>query len=570
MKRNTVRLLLRCLGLVSAAGLAAAAGELRAGVGETVHNLSVSGPGEIRATREERICIFCHAPHRATPQPPLWNRRDSRASYLSYESPTLDALVDQPTGASRMCLSCHDGTIALGEVASEPEEIELNQPFLDPDTGSLTTDLADDHPISFVYGHDLVGEDPELVDPLAILAPVRLDAGGEMQCTSCHDPHDDTLGSFLLLDPFAGALCIACHRKDDWELGAHATSDAVWDGTPPEPWPGSDDPTVAGNACGSCHTPHTAAQPRWLVRRAPEEEGCLVCHNAHVAGRNLEAEFAKPYRHPLELAEGVHEPGEDPWLAPRHVECTDCHEPHEATGTPPAGAPAASGALRGVRGIDAAGEIVDPVRFQYEVCFTCHGDATDTDQEIPRSAGEINVRLELAADAVSYHPVVQAGRNPHDPSLRPPYTETSLIYCTDCHASESADSGGARGPHGSEHRGLLRRRYETEDRTAESPLAYDLCYGCHSRTVLLGARSGFAAHRLHVVDQRTSCSVCHDPHGVASGVGQPDANTHLLSFDLRSVEPNARGELRFEDRGAGAGACYLRCHDSGHDPKEYR
>ena len=94
-------------------------------VAETVHNLSVSGPGEIRATSEERICIFCHAPHLATPQTPLWNHRDSRASYLVYESSTLDALVDQPTGASRMCLSCHDGTIALGELVSEPEEVEF-------------------------------------------------------------------------------------------------------------------------------------------------------------------------------------------------------------------------------------------------------------------------------------------------------------------------------------------------------------------------------------------------------------------------------------------------------------
>ena len=34
------------------------------------HNLSVSGPGDIRATMESEICIFCHTPHRATAAQP--------------------------------------------------------------------------------------------------------------------------------------------------------------------------------------------------------------------------------------------------------------------------------------------------------------------------------------------------------------------------------------------------------------------------------------------------------------------------------------------------------------------
>ena len=540
-----------------------------AGIGETVHNLSVSGPGEIRAMSEERICIFCHAPHGASTQAPLWNRRDSRASYLFYESSTLDALVGQPTGATRLCLSCHDGTVALGELVSEPREIELNQPFLDLDTGSLETDLADDHPVSFVYDHDLAAQDLELESSLTIRPPARLDADGRMQCTSCHDPHDNSLGSFLLVDPFGGALCTACHRKSEWELGTHATSTAGWDGTAPDPWPGSQQPTVAGNACRSCHTPHAAAQPRWLLRHAPEEQACLVCHGGHVAELNLEAEFAKPYRHPLDLAQGIHEPGEDSLLAPRHVECTDCHDPHQATGEV-ADAPAASGKLKGARGIDAEGLAVASVRFRYEVCFACHGDASDTNQEIPRVAGEINTRLEFSGDAISSHPVVRPGINTSDPTLRPPYTEASQINCTDCHASDSADSGGSLGPHGSQHRGLLRRRYETDDFTPESPLAYDLCYQCHSRSVLLDrGRTNFATHRLHVETEQTSCSICHDPHGIASSLGDPSGNTHLINFDLRVVEPNASGRLRFEDRGFRSGACYLSCHGSNHDPKVY-
>ena len=80
------------------------------------HDLSARGPGPIRAVSEQEICIFCHTPHNASPQTPLWNRSDPRLHYRIYESSTTDARIDQPSGPSKMCLSCHDGTMALGEV----------------------------------------------------------------------------------------------------------------------------------------------------------------------------------------------------------------------------------------------------------------------------------------------------------------------------------------------------------------------------------------------------------------------------------------------------------------------
>ena len=30
---------------------------------QTMHNLSVSGPGGIKAVSEQEICVFCHTPH---------------------------------------------------------------------------------------------------------------------------------------------------------------------------------------------------------------------------------------------------------------------------------------------------------------------------------------------------------------------------------------------------------------------------------------------------------------------------------------------------------------------------
>jgi hypothetical protein len=40
--------------------------------------------------------------------------------YRIYESSTTDARIDQPSGPSKMCLSCHDGALALGLLASRP------------------------------------------------------------------------------------------------------------------------------------------------------------------------------------------------------------------------------------------------------------------------------------------------------------------------------------------------------------------------------------------------------------------------------------------------------------------
>ena len=544
-----------------------------AGIEDTVHNLGSGGPGDVRALTEERICIFCHAPHRTTGAPPLWNRGDSTASYLLYGSTTFDATPGQPTGASRMCLSCHDGTVALGDVASEPVEFEFapERRFLDPATGSLTTDLGDDHPISFPYDANLVSQDPELLAPLSITLPVRLDAAGELQCTSCHDPHDDLYGDFLRLVPTGGALCNSCHAKTDWPTSVHATSAATWNGITPDPWPDSDDATVADNDCRSCHGSHNAAQPARLVKRAPEEDACLVCHNANVAAIDLETDFGKPYRHPVDMSQGVHDPLEDPLLAPRHVECVDCHDPHQAS-TEAATAPSASGALRGVSGIDADGQPVEQAAFQYEVCFACHGDGTSANQAIPRTAGEINTRLEFETAAISFHPVVQSGKNTDVPSLIPPLTEASQIYCTECHASDAAGSGGSLGPHGSQNRFLLRERYETEDGFAESSALYALCYRCHSRNVLLiDKRSGFVEHAKHVVEENASCSACHDPHGVSATAGTPTGNSHLISFDTRIVSPSSKnqGVLEFVDLGFQSGSCTLTCHGQDHDGEDY-
>ena len=60
---------------------------------DSKHNLSVGGPGTIKASTETEVCIFCHTPHNSGPQTPLWNHQMSSATYLPYTSTTLKATV---------------------------------------------------------------------------------------------------------------------------------------------------------------------------------------------------------------------------------------------------------------------------------------------------------------------------------------------------------------------------------------------------------------------------------------------------------------------------------------------
>ena len=81
----------------------------------------VGSPHDFRGylwNQSGEICKPCHAPHHTQPLPaPLWNHELSSETYTMYNktfSPTLKAEVSsQPDGLSKICLSCHDGTVAL-------------------------------------------------------------------------------------------------------------------------------------------------------------------------------------------------------------------------------------------------------------------------------------------------------------------------------------------------------------------------------------------------------------------------------------------------------------------------
>jgi len=550
MKSQWPRMLMVGVACVSAWN-AAAQGSIEG----TPHDLSaVAGGG---------TCSFCHTPHGALAGTPLWSRKLSTAVYRIYQSSSLEADVGQPTGSSKLCLSCHDGTVALTETLTGGAS---GSTYIAPGSANLGTDLSDDHPISFVYSPGLSARDSQVRVPLALPDPLQLDRAGELQCTTCHDPHDNSYGDFLVMSNQRSQMCTSCHDLTGWTSSSHESNNVLVAGATDSYLQQGEYATLADAGCQSCHRPHAAGGNERLLHFPRLEDNCLSCHDGSVAQSNIRADLFKLSRHDVFRYQGVHDPREIPTAAARHVECVDCHNPH-AVRAASARPPLITGSMQGVSGVTASGAMLRNAQYEYEVCFKCHGDAPDRPPSaLTRQITQTNTRLEFDPSGPSFHPVVAPGVNPNVPSLKPPMTVATLIYCTDCHSSDSTSD--AKGPHGSIYPHLLAFRYETSDFTPESSFSYELCYRCHSRNSILGDES-FSAHSKHLEEQ-IPCSACHDPHGISASQGMSVNNSHLINFDMAIVQPDPdTGRLAFEDTGVFRGQCFLTCHGRAHSPAEY-
>jgi len=265
---------------------------------DTRHNLSVSGLGTIKAQSETRVCIFCHTPHNANPKTPLWNRDVGSGTYALYDSSTLQAMPAQPSGPSRLCLSCHDGMIAIGAVLQPAGGIAVTGTILPgsaANIGGSVFGLSKDHPISFSYPMANLAFNPRPTDSNLVLY------GGFIECPTCHDAHKDAYrspdkssrftGKFLVADNRYSALCLACHDLPGWFGTAHQMSAALVDTAVlpvfPKQWPTWG--TVAEWGCESCHTSHSSQDGQLLLSRYDTADGtlesslsyalCYRCHN---------------------------------------------------------------------------------------------------------------------------------------------------------------------------------------------------------------------------------------------------------------------------------------------------
>ncbi len=463
----------------------------------------------------------------------------------------------------------------------------------------------------------------------------------DADCQVCHDQSQHQQGSVRLKNADGGAtivltgdpntvpteaakltvFCLACHdpagtgpTQPFTDLNVPPTVDSTL-------WTASSHNLASPSCYGTsgCHASAHGSQKLKLLApatvpptppaNAEEEEGfCFTCHDGIPAVTNIQGEFQKgtntstqTFHHPV---------NDNEQSVGRTVECTDCHNPHQAT---------SANKLRGVTGIDLAGTPVGPGTVnprdivEYEECLQCHGDTYNAGRDINADThiDTSNKRLDFAANASAYHPVQQAGRNQSgalQAQLLGGLTTGSTILCSDCHNNEqTADSAtagaslnGPQGPHGSTIYPVLR---DTSDlRTIQlaggaTANQFQLCFVCHSQQALigaatfaLGARTNFYGgsvdnlHEFHVAGfGGVTCRSCHyNTHGnqsasntiyrIIDGATTDYASppvgykTRMVSFGPDSVrvrlgelKPVFRINVATRDRG-----CLLVCHGTDH------
>jgi len=176
-------------------------------------------------------CIICHTPHNSDISitvTPLWNHQPHSSTYDMYMT-NDDSIETQPTGASKLCLSCHDGVTAVDKFGGR-----TTTPFMTGNTGANVRNMqTDSHPVSITFDSAMAEKDPSLYDPAVTqvtigagsehtrtgtIAEVLL-ANGRVQCTSCHDVHNNLVGvnandqPFLKVTKAGSAICLTCHKK---------------------------------------------------------------------------------------------------------------------------------------------------------------------------------------------------------------------------------------------------------------------------------------------------------------------------------------------------------------------
>lgn len=165
------------------------------------------------------ICKPCHTPHNAMPGlPRLWNHELTVATYTMHGG--TGTAVDDFDTESRLCLSCHDGTVALDSFGGQ-----TGVNFI-PTGANLGTDLTNDHPVGSdaEYPPDPKPSwwDGAFVDAASLPRAVSLssweDPSGVTQavvgCGTCHNPHNSGgYPSLLNISNAGSALCLTCHIK---------------------------------------------------------------------------------------------------------------------------------------------------------------------------------------------------------------------------------------------------------------------------------------------------------------------------------------------------------------------
>jgi predicted CXXCH cytochrome family protein len=200
-----------------------------AGVAQTKHNFTsptYSPNAFFYGTTQ--ICVFCHTPHNGDQAyGALWNHEVNPPSYLIYNSNTLDMDITQPHDGSLLCLSCHDGALAVNSLNNLPgpqtagnygspggSGLDGSGKLMSSSHAYVGVDLQDDHPVGVTYDASRdVGAFEAKTGNSQLYPDKLLDDGLYVECSSCHNAHDNTYSNFLRESNANSNLCTRCHIK---------------------------------------------------------------------------------------------------------------------------------------------------------------------------------------------------------------------------------------------------------------------------------------------------------------------------------------------------------------------
>jgi predicted CXXCH cytochrome family protein len=248
-----MRNLLRTLAVVVAAVPALAS----AVITNSKHDLASGSSAAVKtsgATVTDQTCIFCHTPHKASTSLLLWNH--TMSANTGWTAATTLAGTPLPAAvqdASKRCLSCHDGTVALGDVMNSSGAAQTftmtggtgaGNAFMTVASTIGAGGLETNHPVSVPYPagaggntYAAIASSANVADFRAVnaatctsttgictTAPVAADgakinlygtaAAPGIECGSCHEVHNNGGNAYFLRVSTAGsAICIACHVK---------------------------------------------------------------------------------------------------------------------------------------------------------------------------------------------------------------------------------------------------------------------------------------------------------------------------------------------------------------------
>ncbi|HZZ83306.1 MAG TPA: cytochrome c3 family protein [Anaeromyxobacteraceae bacterium] len=244
--------------LVGALALPLAA---QAQISTTKHNLGSTGSGSVKTSATAEICIFCHTPHNASTTKALWNHTLSVSGY-SWDDGSGSTKTSQGTtlpttqaqfsiNGSGRCLSCHDGTVSVGNVMNYQASATTFSGFTaytnrvtaagNIDVNSRyavgeSSNLSKNHPVGIPFAGQTGGAPVGMNNYYGVnTASCTTQSGGgcvnnatngyglplylkgavyQIECATCHEPHGaGNNNQFLRVANTGSALCLTCHQK---------------------------------------------------------------------------------------------------------------------------------------------------------------------------------------------------------------------------------------------------------------------------------------------------------------------------------------------------------------------